>query len=104
MSNQAQIKNILAQIAALPFEDQRMVNQLLVANLKAGQKEAARDIAMNFRVGQEVQFDAGPRKGGITRIKITSFSRDMSQVKGTQVGGFRPGVNWGVAASLCKAI
>ena len=100
MSNQAQIKNILAQIAALPFEDQRMVNKLLVANLKAGSKEISRDAASNFRIGDVVQFDAGPRKGGITKIKITGFSRDMSTIKGQVVNGF---MNWNVSANMCKA-
>jgi len=101
MSNQAQIKNILAQIADLPFEDQRKVNSLLVANLKAGSKELSRDAACGFSIGQVVEFDAGPRKGGKTKIKITGFSRDMSTVKGTVVNGFGA---WNVAANLCKAI
>lgn len=101
MSNQAQIKNILAQIADLPFEDQRMVNKLLVASLNASSKERSRDAASNFRLGQIVEFDAGPRKGGITKIKITGFSRDMSMIKGDVVNGF---MKWNVSANVCKAI
>ena len=103
MSNQAKFKNILSLIADLPFEDQRMLNKLLVAELKAGHKEAARDAAADFRVGQIVTFDAGPRKGGLTKIQIIGFSRDMSTIKGKQIGGFREGIQWNVAATFCKA-
>lgn len=98
------IQSIMAQIQTLSFEDQRMLNKVLVAHLKAEHKMVAADAAMNFRVGDIVQFDAGPRKGGITKIKINGFSRDLSTVKGVQVGGFREGVNWNVGATLCKKV
>lgn len=103
MSNQAQIQNILAQIATLPFEDQRMLNKMLVANLNASAKQLSRVNAIQFRVGQKVCFDAGPRKGGIVTVEITGFSRDMSKIKGKQIGGFRDGILWNASANLCKA-
>ncbi|WP_407306197.1 hypothetical protein [Acinetobacter sp.] len=96
------IKSIMAQIETLPFEDRRMLNKLLVAHLNAEQKVSAAENAMKFRINDMVKFDAGPRKGGIVTIQITGFSRDLSSIKGIQVGGARAGTNWTVFANLCE--
>ena len=98
------IKSIMEQISTLSLEEQRMVNKLLVASLNSQVKAKSADAAANFRFGQKVQFDAGPRKGGLITMEITGFSRDMTKIKGTQLDGFRKGCLWTVGANLCKAI
>ena len=96
------IKSIMEQISTLSLEEQRMVNKLLVASLNSQIKAKSADAAANFRIGQTVKFDAGARKGGIITLNITGFSRDMSRIKGIQIGGIRAGCEWSVGASVCK--
>jgi len=100
----ANIQSIMAQIKSLSLEEQRMLNKALVANMNALYKSEAAENAMKFRKGDTVQFDAGPRKGGITKIVIDSFSRDLSSIKGTQIGGLRQGCKWTVGANLCTKV
>jgi hypothetical protein len=98
-----QIQSILSQISALSLEDQRMVNKMLVANLNAQLKSKAANAAINFRIGDIVSFDAGPRKGGITKIRITGFSRDLSKIKGSTINTPYP-VIWTVSAPLASKV
>lgn len=98
------IESILAQIKTLSFDEQRMLNKALVGQLNATQKLKAASVAISFRIGDIVEFDAGFRKGGITKVQIEGFSRDLSSIKGFQVGGLRQGTKWTVGANLCKKV
>lgn len=100
----ANLNSIFAQITALTLEEQRMLNKMLVSNINESIKESQRAAAVQFRVGDLATFDAGPRKGGKTTIQITSFSRDLSKIKGTQIGGMRAGIQWNVSANLAKKV
>jgi len=99
--NQAAILEVLKQATKLSLEEQLELNSLLVGNIKRVRKIESIKDAAKFDLGDEVVFDAGPRKG-IIKIKITEFSRDGSKLKGPQIGGFRPGCRWTVSAQLVK--
>ena len=97
--NNEAIYAVLKQAVALTLDEQRVLNSLLVENLKRQRKVEGARIASKLNIGDEVVFDAGPRKG-IVKIRVESFSRDGSKLKGPQLGGFRPGCMWTVAAQL----
>jgi hypothetical protein len=95
------VNELFAQIKTLSVEDQRALNKMLVANLNRAQKFASMKSAAQFNIGDVVVFDA--RSKGLVKIKVTGFSRDGANLKGSQIGGLRAGCNWTVGASLCHA-
>lgn len=95
---------LMSQIRVLSLEDQRALNAMLVANIRSGLKQKAVMSSIQFKAGDIVQFD-GKTRGPIF-IKIHSFSRDLTKVKGVQLNrGWKtqPGVQWTVGATICKA-
>jgi hypothetical protein len=96
------LNEVFAQVQALSFEDQRALNKMLVANLNCTTKLKSMQVAAKFNIGDEVLFDA--KSKGIVKIKVTGFSRDGSSLKGTQLGGLRPGCNWTVGATICNKV
>jgi hypothetical protein len=98
------LTSLMSQIRALSLEDQRALNSMLVANIRAGLKQKAVMTSIQFRAGDVVKFD-GKTRGPIF-IKIHSFSRDLTKVKGVQLNrGWKtqPGVQWTVGANACRA-
>lgn len=98
------VSALYAQIRVLSLEDQRVLNKMLVANIRLGMKQKAVMTSITFKAGDIVQFD-GKTRGPIF-IKIHSFSRDLTKVKGVQLNrGWKtqPGVQWTVGATICKA-
>lgn len=92
------INSLMKQIKSLSLADQRALNHLLVANLKAANKVAASVKAITFDIGDKIVFDAKTR--GIINAEITGFSRDLTKIKCKQIGGLRPGCQWSVSANL----
>jgi hypothetical protein len=93
------LNEVFAQVQALSFEDQRALNKMLVANLNRASKMRSMTEAAKFNINDIVTFDAKTK--GFIKIKITGFSRDGANLKGTQLDGLRSGCLWTVAASLC---
>jgi hypothetical protein len=92
------LNSLMSQIKTLSIADQRALNKLLCANLKAAMKVAAVGKAITFDIGDKVVFDAKTR--GIINAEIIGFSRDLSKIKCKQIGGLRPGCLWTVTANL----
>jgi len=78
---------LMTQIRTLSLEDQRALNAMLVANIRAGLKQKAVMTSIQFKAGDVVKFD-GKTRGPIF-IKIHSFSRDLTKVKGVQLNPAR---------------
>jgi hypothetical protein len=98
------LATIFAEVKTLSLEDQRALNSLLVANIRSALKHKAVMTSIEFRAGDIVKFD-GKTRGPIF-IKINSFSRDRTKIKGVQLNrGWKtqPGVQWTVGATVVKA-
>lgn len=98
------LATIFAEVKTLSLEDQRALNSLLVANIRTALKQKAIMCAVKFKGGDVVKFD-GKTRGPIF-IKIHSFSRDATKVKGVQLNrGWKTkaGTMWTVAASVVQA-
>lgn len=100
----ANFQNLLNQVLEMSAEDQREFNRILVDNMRRAHKLEAMKAGRKFQIGDTVEFDAGPRKGGMVQIIVEDFSRDGSKVKGKQISGFRKGVLWTATATLCKKV
>jgi hypothetical protein len=98
------LATVFAQVKSLSMDDQRALNKLLVANIRLAMRQKAVMTAITFKAGDVVKFD-GKTRGPIF-IKIHSFSRDLTKVKGVQLNrGWKtqPGVQWTVGATVCRA-
>lgn len=93
--------SILNQMKTLTIDEQRILNKELVAMINRTSKVDSMKAAQQFKIGDEVIFDA--KSKGLIKIKVTSYSRDGANLKGPQIGGLRPGCNWTVAANICDA-
>ena len=102
--DKAKLNAAMQIIRTMSLEEQRALNNLLCANIRAANKAAAAENSMNFGVGDIIQFD-GKTRGPIF-LEITGFSRDRTKIKGVQLNkGWktRAGVNWTVGATICKS-
>jgi hypothetical protein len=98
------LATLFAEVRTLSLEDQRALNALLVANIRQSLKQKAVMTSIQFKFGDIVKFD-GKTRGPIF-IKIHSFSRDLTKVKGVQLNrGWKtlPGTQWTVGATVAKA-
>lgn len=98
------LATIFAEVKSLSLEDQRALNSMIVANIRLGLKQKAVTSSSQFYIGDVVKFD-GKTRGQIF-IRINSFSRDRTKIKGVQLNrGWKtqPGVQWTVAASIAHA-
>lgn len=66
--------------------------------LKARRRAIAEQTTLTLSKNQTVEFDRGPRRGGIVRGKITKVNTKTVKV---DVGG---GMIWTVGATLVKAV
>jgi hypothetical protein len=99
-------QDLLASIALLTVEQQRQLNHDLVANLKHARVVASMQAAANFRIGQVVWFNAGPRRGNKI-IKIESFGTNHTKAKGrecTREGVIHGMAMWNVPFHMLKAL
>lgn len=98
--NTQTIYEILGQARLLTLNEQRELNRLLCDNMKRVSRIESIKVANQFNIGDTVVFDAGRK--GIIKCMINGFSRDGAKIKGTQIGGLRPGCQWTATANLCK--
>ena len=100
------VSALMSEIRTLSLEDQRLLNKMLVENIRRDLKLKAITSSVKLNIGDTVRFD-GKTRGTIV-IEITGFSRDLSKVKGRQVNSIQArtaiGTNWTVAAQLCTLI
>lgn len=102
--NHEMIAKIAAQAFTLTHEEKLELNRILVDNIRRTQKLNSAKVAAGFNIGDKVSFDAGPRKGGKITIRIESFSRDGTKVKGPVVAGYDSGRGWSVSGALCTKV
>jgi hypothetical protein len=98
--NMQAIFAVLEQANKLSLEERRTLNTMLCDGMKRDHKLEAAKVSASFNIGDTVVFDA--KRKGIIKIQITGFSRDLSTILGTQIGGLRPGCQWKVGATLCN--
>ena len=102
--DKAKLNAAMQIVRTMSLEEQRALNSLLCANIRAGHKMAAAENSMNYGVGDVVQFD-GKTRGPIF-LEITGFSRDRTKIKGKQLNkGWKTsaGVQWTVGATIVKS-
>jgi hypothetical protein len=104
----ATLNALMQQIRVMPLEEQRALNSLLVANIRASLKSSAIMTSINYGHGDIVKFEAGIK--GTIFIEVTGFSRDRTKIKGTQIGQSKfarrkvmNGTNWTAGANIVKA-
>lgn len=68
------------------------------AMFKARRRAIAEQTTLTLRKGQKVQFDRGPRRGGMVKGKITKVNTKTVKV---DVGG---GMVWTVGATLVETV
>lgn len=94
----AKVLEILKQAIALTVEEQRELNTALVDNIKRAHKVQAIQSSAKYSIGDTVIF-RHPSKG-LIKMRVESFSRDGSKLKGPQLDGLRPGTMWTVGADV----
>jgi hypothetical protein len=102
--DKAKLNAAMQIVRTMTLEEQRALNSLLCANIRAGHKVAAAENSMSFGLGDVIQFD-GKTRGPIF-LEITGFSRDRTKIKGKQLNkGWKTaaGTPWTVGATLAKA-
>jgi hypothetical protein len=77
------VQDLAASATLLSLEEQRQLNSRLVENIKHARVVASIAASANFKIGDIVWFNAGPRRGNKI-IKIEEYGSNRTKVKGRE--------------------
>jgi hypothetical protein len=99
-------QNLVTQVRKLSLADQRVLNEILVGEIRHAVRVAAVTKSKEFKLGDIVSFVCTKRgRSGVKYVKVMDFSRDRTKVKGPEVSAKGEQMvpyptTWTVAVSL----